>query len=142
MSAALMFLGLTAKAGHLTIGEDSCGIVARAKKAKLLLTASDASDNSRTRARNYADASHCPCVTLPYTKFDLGSMVGRGSPGMLAITDINMADAFMKKLAAENPGQFTEECGQLDYAAQRALQRKKEAKKHQENLKRGKKKTK
>ena len=140
MSAALMFLGLVAKSGRLTIGEESCGIAARGKKAKLILTASDASLNSVTRAKNYADYAGCPCVTLPYQKFELGGMVGRGGPGMLAITDVNMADAFIKKLSAEFPGTYDEAALRLDTAAKRALQRKKEAKKHQDNLKHGKKK--
>lgn len=140
MSPALMFLGLAEKSGRLTIGEESCGISARAKKAKVILTASDASQNSVTRASNYAEDAKAPVVTLPFTKAELGAVLGRGMPGMLAITDIGMASAFLAKLSAEYPDKYDLACGLLKYNADRAAQRKAEAKRHKENIRRGKKK--
>jgi ribosomal protein L7Ae-like RNA K-turn-binding protein len=138
--SCLTFLGLAEKAGKLQIGEESCGIAARAKKAKVLLTATDASRNSVVRAGNYSKTANAPHVVLPYTKDEIGAIVGRGSPGMLAITDIGMAAAFVKKLSAECGGEFDEVAAQLDAAAARALQRKKEKQQHKDNLRRGKKK--
>jgi ribosomal protein L30E len=135
-----MFLGLTEKAGYLVIGEESCGMSARGKKAKVILTASDASRNSTVRAKSYAEVSKAPHVELPFSKTELGMIVGRGMPGMLAITDIGMASAFLKKLSAEYPGEYDLACGLLMYSADRASQRKAEAKRHKENIRRGKKK--
>lgn len=139
MSAALLFLGLAEKAGKLTIGEESCGIEARAKHTRLLLCAADAGHNSLTRAANYAEAAKCPAVTLPWTKAELGGLLGRGTPGMLGICDFGMAAAFMEKLDAEHPGRYTEALDAARAAAERAAKRKKEAKKHRDNLRKGRK---
>lgn len=138
MSAALMFLGLAAKAGRLTIGEESCGIDARAKKAKLIITASDSSQNSVTRAENYAQTAKAPHIALPFTKAELGNIVGRGMPGMLAITDIGMAASFAEKLSTEYPDKYDLAAGLLRYNADRAQQRKIEKQRHKENIRHGK----
>ncbi len=138
MSAALTFLGLAAKAGHLTIGEESCGIDARAKKAALLCTASDASQNSVTRAKNYASAAGVPSLELPFTKAELGRMVGRGMPGMLAITDIGMALSFAEKLSDEFEGKYTDIVEPLKQRYEKVQLRKMERKRHLDNVRRGK----
>lgn len=140
MSAALTFLGLCEKSGKLVIGEESCGIAARAKKAKLILTARDAGRSSAVKAENYSGAAKCPSVCLPYSKSDLGNMLGRGSPGMLAVTDIGLASAFANKLSAEFPGVYDEVNGLLAFEADRAAQRRKEKQNHLKNIRRGKKK--
>ena len=140
MSAALTFLGLAEKSGRLVIGEESCGTAARAKKAKLILLAHDAGRSSAVRAQNYSEAAKCPLVTLPYSKADLGNMLGRGSPGMLAVTDVGIADAFMKKLAAEHPGIYDDISESLAFEADRAARRRREKQNHIRNVRRGKKK--
>ena len=140
MEPSLMFLGLTAKAGHLTVGEESCGIDARAKKAKLIITASDASQNSITRADNFSRTAKAPHIVLPFTKAELGNVIGRGTPGMLAITDIGMASAFVNKLSAENPGRYDEVSAVLQQSVERSRKRKLEKKRHEENVRHGKKK--
>lgn len=140
MNASLTFLGLILKAGKLEIGEESCGIAARAKKARVILTASDASQNSRTRAGNYCQDSNAPHVMLPFAKSELGAVVGRGQPGMLAITDIGMASAFLDKLALECPDRYSEQVSVLKSASERYAQRLKEAQAHKKNIRSGKKK--
>lgn len=139
MNASLTFLGLTLRAGKLEIGEESCGIAARAKKARVILTASDASQNSRTRAGNYCQDSKAPHVQLPFTKDELGAVVGRGQPGMLAITDIGMAAAFLDKLALEYPDSYSEQVSVLKAASERYARRLKEAQAHKKNIRLGKK---
>lgn len=140
MSTCLTFLGLTVRAGKLEIGDESCGIAARARKARVILTASDASQNSRNRAGNFCQDSKAPHVVLPFTKDELGAVVGRGTPGMLAITDIGMASAFMEKLAAEYPGRYDAHVDLLKAASEKAARRRKETRAHKKNIKLGKKK--
>lgn len=140
MSAALTFLGLCEKAGSLVIGEESCGIAARAKKAKLILTAHDAGRSSAVKAAGYAETAKCPSAALPFSKADLGGMLGRGAPGMLAVTDIGLASAFIAKLSAEYPGPYDDLAGILAYNADRAAERRREKKQHIKNIQRGKKK--
>ena len=136
--SCITFLGLAEKAGHLEIGDESCGMAARAGKAKVLLTASDAARNSLTRAANYAEDAKAPHVSLPFTKEELGAVVGRGTPGMLAVTDIGMASAFLSKLSSEVPGRYEDVAEILSAANKRAMERRKEAAQHKLNKRRGK----
>ena len=48
---ALNYLGIMRKAGACAAGETDCGSSCRAGKAKVLLVASDAAENARSRAR-------------------------------------------------------------------------------------------
>ena len=142
MANSIKLLGLSKKAGRLEIGEESVGAAARAKKAKVILAACDASDNLKRRAENFSAAGKAPLVVLPYSKLELGCEVGRGSPGLLAITDVGLAAGFVSKLAAEFPQQYESCREELEQKAAKAMQRKKEAKAHERNLKMGKRRTK
>ena len=142
MANRIKLLGITKKAGRLEIGEESVGMAARAKKARVILAACDSSDNSKRRAENFAKAGKVPFVVLPFSKYDLGIEVGRGSPGLLAITDIGLAASFLSKLAADFPGQYDSCRDELGLKAEKAMQRRKEAKAHERNLKMGKRRTK
>lgn len=124
MTGSLSILGLTKKAGKLEIGEDSCKIVAKTKKARLIISANDASENSIERAAYYASEANLPHIVLPYGKFELGNQVGRGSPGMLAITDVGLAVSFLTKLEAETPGCYSGELELLTETSERLKKRK------------------
>ena len=50
---ALNLLGLMRKANAVQIGETDAGAAARAGSAKLLILASDASDNAKSRAKGF-----------------------------------------------------------------------------------------
>lgn len=101
MTPAMTFLGLAKRAGRLTIGEESVKADAKRNKAKLILTACDAGRSLGERAVNLARMANCPFVELPWTKEELGALVGRGTPGILAVTDKKMAEAFQMKLEKE-----------------------------------------
>ncbi len=124
--SCLTFLGLCLRAGHLEIGEESCGAAARAKKARAVLTASDLSHSSLSRAETLASAAGAPLLPLPFTKAELGMAVGRGTPGILAITDVGMASAFAGKLSSEYPGTYDESAQLLSVRAERAEKRRQE----------------
>ena len=98
MNAALSLLGRAKRAGRLVIGEESVKLEARANKTKLILTASDAGDSLKKRADNFARMAKCAHTTLPFSKDELGMLLGRGTPGILAITDNGMAKVFSEKL--------------------------------------------
>ena len=138
MANSIRLLGLAKKAGKLEIGEDSCGTAARAKKVKIILTARDSADNSVQRARNFSKIGNVPHVVLPYTKYDLGLEVGRGSPGMLGITDVGLAAKFVSELAREFPGGYEETSDLLAKKNEKTLRRRKEARAHERNVKMGK----
>lgn len=134
----LNLLGLMRKANAIAVGETNTGGAVRAGKAKLLLLASDASDNARSRARGFTHGRDVVTVTLPFTKDEIAAHVGVSSCAMAAITDIGFANAFMKSLAAAVPDGYDESTAEIQRRFERADRRKKEAAAHEKNKRIGK----
>ena len=137
MDNILHMIGLAFRAGRLEVGEEPVGAVCRARDCRLILVARDAADNTFRRVRHFADAGQCLWISVPYTKDELGSAVGRTSCAMLAVTDIGFAEAIAKKLAAVDPEKYTQTAERLSVKAERAAQRRKEQQAHEKNVKRG-----
>ncbi len=138
MEHVLSMIGLAKKAGRVEIGEEPVGAAARARKARIILTASDAAPSSVRRAQSFADHGNCPLLTIPARKDELGRCLGRTSVAMAAVTDIGFADAIVKKLAALDEG-FRPVSEELAVKAARALARRQEQARHEKKLRRGKK---
>lgn len=136
----MSFLGLAKKAGKLEIGEEPVGAACRARKASVILLASDAAANSVRRAAHFGEAGHVLQITLPLTKDEMGTSVGRATCAMLALTDIGFAAALLKKLAVLNPNTYGPAEEQLVQKSVKVMQRQKEQRAHEKNLLRGKKK--
>lgn len=134
----LNLLGLMRKANAIAVGETNTGGAVRAGKAKLLLLASDASDNARSRARGFTHGRDIVTVTLPFTKDEIAAHVGVSSCAMAAITDIGFANAFMKSLAAAVPEGYDESAAEIQRRFEKADRRKKEAAAHEKNKRIGK----
>mgnify|MGYP000233583875 FL=1 len=134
----LNLLGLMRKANAIAVGETNTGGAVRAGKAKLLLLASDASDNARSRARGFTHGRDVVTVTLPFTKDEIAAHVGVSGCAMAAITDIWFANAFMKSLAAAVPEGYDESTAEIQRRFERADRRKKEAAAHEKNKRIGK----
>ena len=140
MDKILSMLGLAKKAGRLESGEEPVGAAARARDGRLILLASDAAENTVRRATHFAEAGQCLLARIPADKDALGRAVGRTSCAMLAVTDIGFAEAVARKLAALDAEQYTELAEKLSVKAARAAARKAEQKRHDENVRRGRKK--
>jgi len=136
-SNILSLVGLAKKAGRLEAGEEPVGAAARARQARLILVAADAADNTFRRARHFAEAGAVPWTAVPFTKTELGGIVGRSSCAMAAFTDTGFAASMAAKLAALDPERYGELAAQLDKKAQKALQRQKEQRRHEKNLRQG-----
>jgi len=95
----LQILGLAKKGAHLAIGSEAIDVAARKSQTKLIISASDASERAFRNARIIADSCGAICMEVPYTKFELGSITGRGSPAAIAFLDTGLAVAFIKGLA-------------------------------------------
>ena len=134
----LNLLGLMRKANAIAVGETNTGGAVRAGKAKLLLLASDASDNARSRARGFTHGRDIVTVTLPFTKDEIAAHVGVSSCAMAAITDIGFANAFMKSLAAAVPEGYDESTAEIQRRFEKDDRRKKEAAAHEKNKRIGK----
>ena len=137
MDKALNYLSLARKAGRIELGEEPVGAVARAKKARLILVASDAGDHSWRRAKSFVAGTEQLCMKVPFTKDQLGEAIGRTSLAMAAFTDPALALAFVKALG--NPETYKEALESLDKRTKRIRQRQQEEKNHQRNLRQGRK---
>jgi len=138
MANALNYLAL-AKRGRLAeLGEEPVGAIARTGKAYVILVAGDASDHTWRRAKSYAAGTDQQCIRLGFTKEEMGFVVGRTSLAIAAITDVQLALALVKAL--DQPEKYKDALEVLTAKAEKAKKRQAEAKAHQRNLRKGKKK--
>lgn len=96
---ALGLLGLARKAGRLELGEEPVSAACRGRRARLVLLASDAAENTAERAQRLARTSNARCVRSSFTKAELGAALGRKVCAVLALTDEGFASAFLKKVS-------------------------------------------
>ena len=134
---ALNYLALAKKGRLVELGEEPVGAVTRAVKARLVVVANDASDHTWRRAKSFVAGTEQQCIRVPFTKEELGFVVGRTSLAIAAFTDAALALAFVKALP--DPEKFKAVAEALDLKAQKLRQRKEEAKAHQRNVRKGKK---
>jgi len=123
MDRNLQILGIAKKAGLIAVGGDAVNTATRSGKAKLVISAEDASESAVRRARHNAETSGAKHITVPYTKFELGNITGRGSPGTAAFLDAGLAAKFAQGLAETNPGSYGDAAEHLKEKAD-ALSRK------------------
>ena len=136
MDRALNYMGLARKGGLIELGEEPVGAVARARKARLVVVAQDATDHTWRRAKSFVAGSEQICLKIPYTKDQLGQAVGRTELALAAFTDPALALAFLKAL--NQPDRYKTELESIEKLSTRIRQRKKEADAHKRNKKMGK----
>ena len=134
----LNYLSLARKGGRAELGEEPVGAAARAMKAHLILVAGDASDHTWRRAKSFAAGTDQQCIRLGCTKEEMGFVVGRTSLAIAAITDVALALVMVTALG--EPEQHKAVLEVLTRKADHLKQRQAEAKAHQRNLRKGKKK--
>ena len=96
--SALSLLGLALRGNNLAVGEEPVREACKTRRARLVLSAADAADNSTDRARRWAEESGIPWVRLPRDKETLGAALGRNLCAMAALTDRGLAAALAEKL--------------------------------------------
>ena len=93
-------LGLAMKAGKLVSGEFLTEKAVKTGKAALVITAEDASDNTKKMFTNM-----CTYYIVPLyfwgKKEDLGAAIGRDYRASLALTDAGFGDAVVKQIKSE-----------------------------------------
>ena len=135
MDKALNYLALARKAGRIELGEEPVGGAARAQKARLVVVAEDATDQTWRRAKSFVAGTEQICLKVPFSKDQLGQAVGRSALALAAFTDPALALAFLKAL--EQPGKYKEALEDLQNRTRRVQQRQNEARAHQRNKQRG-----
>lgn len=135
MDKALNYLALARKAGRIELGEEPVGACARARKARLVVVASDATDHTWRRAKSFVEGTEQVCIRSPYTKDQLGQAVGRTALALGAITDSALALAFVKALP--QPERYTKALEELEKKTVRLQKRQAEVKAHERNRQKG-----
>ena len=121
----LGLLGLAQKAGKLELGDEPVSIAAREHKARLILMAADAGEAILRKGAGLA-TDNCPALTVPFSKGELGSAVGRSVCALLCVTEVGFASALVKKLAKADPGQYGDIAERLNRKAEKTLRRRRE----------------
>ena len=117
---SLGLLSLARKGGNIVLGEEQAGAAARASRARLMLLASDAGGHTVRRA----------------TRDELGDALGTTSCAIAAITDVQLALAFVKTLG--EPEKYADLLQELDERVKRVEKRRAEEKAHRRNVRHGK----
>jgi len=99
----LSLLGLSKKAGKLELGLETVTAAIKGGKTELVLCACDTGKSSRRSIQYEAGTAGVPFAVLPYSKTQLGAILGRGSPGILAITESGFAKNICRILLSEYP---------------------------------------
>lgn len=97
-SNALSLLGLALRGSNLAVGEEPVAEACKARRAWLVISADDASDNSSGRAGRMAELCGVPWVRVPWDKEALGNALGRRLCAVAALTDRGLAGAFAQRL--------------------------------------------
>ena len=138
MDKALNYLALARKGGMAELGEEPVGAISRTGKAYVILVASDASDHTWRRAKSFAAGTEQQCVRVKFTKDEMGFAIGRTSLAIAAVTDVQLALALVNALGEPEKNKAVIEV--LTQKAAKAKKRQAEAKAHQRNVRKGKKK--
>lgn len=134
---SLGLLSISRKGGNLVYGEETVGSTARAGRARLVILASDAGEHTVRRAKSFVAGTSQPMLVLPFSKDELGDALGTPSCAIAAITDVRLAQAFVKTLDGQE--KYTKLLEDLDVRVQRVEKRRAEEKAHRFNVRHGKK---
>lgn len=96
-SKILSYIGLATKSGNAASGEFMTEKSVKEGRAKLVIVADDASDNTKKMFQNMCDYYKVPIYFLS-DKGELGHAMGKQFRASLAILDQGLADAIVKQL--------------------------------------------
>ena len=96
-SKVISLLGFAQKAGKVTSGEEGVSGAVKSHKAKLVLLAADAAENTKKNYLRQCARHHITCEEL-LTKEELGSGIGKIQRAVLAVTDESFAKAILELL--------------------------------------------
>lgn len=90
------YLGLATKAGKIASGEFMTEKSVKEGKAKIVIVADDASDNTKKMFRNMCEFYHVPLYIMA-NKEQLGNAIGKQFRASLAVLDDGFAKAIGKQ---------------------------------------------
>jgi ribosomal protein L7Ae-like RNA K-turn-binding protein len=91
------YLGFAARSRNLVVGTDTCRILMGKGKLKLLILATDLSENTREKVVREAIKNNVPYKTYE-TKEKLSKLTGEKTSGVFGILDDNFKNVIVKEL--------------------------------------------
>ena len=91
----LGLLGIAEKAGKTASGEFSVEQALKARKAKLVILAKDASDNTKKKFREQCEREKCPLICLS-DKQTLARAIGKEERACAAVLDSGLTEAILR----------------------------------------------
>ena len=134
---ALNLLSLARKGGRIEAGEEPVGAAARAGHARLIVVVSDATEHMLRRVQSFVHGTKQPYLRVEFDKDAQGHALGRSAVAVAALTDVALAQAFVRAL--DQPEQHSALLAELDERVARVKKRQAEEKAHRNNVRRGKK---
>ena len=98
----LGLLGLAKRAGLLEAGDEAVRAALSAKKARVVLVASDASERTRSTFEFIAESVNIPVIPVAETREELGDALGRRPCATVCVCDVGLAASIVKKLSEYN----------------------------------------
>lgn len=92
-------LGMAQKAGKLASGEFSVEKAVKARRARLVVVAADASEKTRKKFRDMCSFYHTPMVVYS-SREELGGAIGKEFRASIGVLDENFARAVSKQIDA------------------------------------------
>lgn len=92
----LSYIGLAAKSGNVVSGEFSTEKALKERKARLVILAEDASDNTKKKFMDQCEYRKVPYYVFA-DKWTLGHAMGKEARAMLALLDKGLAAAIEKQ---------------------------------------------
>ena len=97
----LLVIGLAARARGIVIGTNQVLEAVRNKKAKLVLIATNVSDNTYKNLTDKSTYYSVKAIQTDATAEELGKAVGHSNTAAIAFTDINFVKAYEKSLSGD-----------------------------------------
>lgn len=94
------YLGLAERAGKMASGEFMVETAVKKGKARVVLVAGDASENTKKQFRNMCEYYDVPCYEIA-DKARLGKAIGKEFRASCAVTDDGLAKAVLKVMRQE-----------------------------------------
>ena len=94
---ALSALGMAMRAGKLATGDDTALKAVQHGKARLVLVAADASDNTKKKYRDKC-ATYGVRLAEAFDRYALGAAIGKADRVIVAVLDNGFADMILRQL--------------------------------------------
>ncbi|SCG83404.1 putative ribosomal protein ylxQ [Proteiniborus sp. DW1] len=95
MKKLLSMLGIGRKAGLIISGEMGCIQSLKERKSKLLIIASDASDNTKSKFQSICNQKNIRYLEIGQ-KVELGESIGKGLTSVISVNDEAFSKALLK----------------------------------------------